>query len=141
MDTGSSFVWFPCTKKYQCSKCPVSSQKNPTFIPRLSSSARVLGCLNPKCSWIHPKKQPESLCHACESRNRTNWYYYVELTEITVGDQIVKVPYRYLAPNSLGNGGTIVDSGTTFTFLNHDIFVSVMNAFVNQGIKQCHCQR
>ncbi|KAL3324919.1 hypothetical protein AABB24_038831 [Solanum stoloniferum] len=250
MDTGSNFVWFPCTKKYQCSKCPVSSQKNPTFIPRLSSSARVIGCLNPKCSWIHPKNSPKSLCHDCESRNRTNCkyacppymilygsgstagiglvetlnlpnkkipnflvgcsllssqqpagiagfgrgmsslpnqlgakklsyclvshmfddipkssmlvldtvyeklknltrtpllkspfvvgrnalagYYYVGLRKIIVGEQIVKVPYQYLAPNSKGNGGTIVDSGTTFTFLNHDIFVPVMNAFVNQ---------
>ncbi|XP_055833033.1 probable aspartyl protease At4g16563 [Solanum dulcamara] len=250
MDTGSSFVWFPCTKKYQCSKCPVSSQKNPTFIPRLSSSARILGCLNPKCIWIHPKTSPKSLCHDCESRNKTNCkqvcppymilygsgstggiglvetldlpnkkisnfvvgcslfssqqpagiagfgrgisslpnqlgakklsycllshrfddipkssmlvldtvyeksknlsytpllknpvvvgrnalsgYYYVGLRKITVGGQKVKIPYHYLAPNSKGNGGTIVDSGTTFTFLNHGIFVRVMNAFVNQ---------
>lgn len=58
-------------------------------------------------------------------------YYYVGLRKITVGEQIVKVPY-HLAPNSKGNGGTIVDSGTTFTFLNHVIFVPVMNAFVNQ---------
>ncbi|KAM3398823.1 hypothetical protein P3S68_002339 [Capsicum galapagoense] len=251
MDTGSSFVWFPCTKKYQCSKCPIPSQKNPTFIPRLSSSAKVLGCLNPKCSWIHSKTSPKSLCHDCETRNGTNCkqvcppymilygsgstggiglvetldlpnkkihsflvgcslfssqqpagiagfgrghsslprqvgakkfsyclvshkfddvpksssilvldtsyvksrnlsyttfvknpvvvgrhalleYYYVGLTKITVGGQKVNIPYQYLTPNAKGNGGTIVDSGTTFTFLNHGVFEPVMHAFVKQ---------
>ncbi|CAN4119165.1 unnamed protein product [Withania somnifera] len=239
MDTGSSFIWFPCTKKYQCSKCPISSQKNPTFIPRLSSSARVLGCLNPKCSWIHPKTSPKSLCHDCESRNRTNCkqvcppYMILYGAGSTVGIGLVEtldlpnkktpnflvgcsllssqqpagiagfgrglsslpnqlgakklsyclvshrfddtpkssmlvldtvydksqnlsytpllknpvvagrnalsqyyykvdISYHYLTPNSKGNGGTIVDSGTTFTFLNHGVFEPVMNAFVNQ---------
>ncbi|XP_060169910.1 probable aspartyl protease At4g16563 [Lycium barbarum] len=251
MDTGSSFVWFPCTKKYQCSKCPISSQKNPTFIPRLSSSARVLGCMNPKCSFVHPKADLKTLCHDCEARNTTNCkqfcppyiilygsgstggislvetlnlpnkkipdflvgcslfssqvpvgiagfgrglsslpsqlaakklsyclvshrfddipnkssmlvldtayeksknlsytpllknpvvvgrnalseYYYVGLRKITVGGQKVKVPYQYLTPNSKGNGGTIVDSGTTFTFMNHDVFQPLLDAFVKQ---------
>ncbi|XP_016472645.1 putative aspartyl protease At4g16563 isoform X1 [Nicotiana tabacum] len=250
MDTGSSFVWFPCTKKYQCSKCPISSQNIPTFVPKLSTSAKVVGCLNPKCSWIHPKTNPKSRCQDCQSLNPSNCkqicppymilygagstgglglvetldlpnkkipnflvgcslfssqqpagiagfgrgfsslpnqlgakklsyclvshrfddtskssmlvldssneksanlshtpllknpvvvgrnalleYYYVGLRKITVGGQKVKIPYHYLTPNSKGDGGTIVDSGTTFTFLNHGIFEPVMSAFVNQ---------
>ncbi|KAJ8558430.1 hypothetical protein K7X08_005196 [Anisodus acutangulus] len=65
-------------------------------------------------------------------RNALCEYYYVGLRQITVGRQKVKVPYHYLTPNSKGNGGTIVDSGTTFTFLSHGIFEPVMNAFVQQ---------
>lgn len=59
MDTGSSFVWFPCTHNYVCKDCNFSTGQSedrrsiPTFIPKLSSTARIVGCLNPKCGWIH----------------------------------------------------------------------------------------
>ncbi|GMH23152.1 hypothetical protein Nepgr_024995 [Nepenthes gracilis] len=48
-------------------------------------------------------------------------YYYVSLRRITVGGRRVKVPYRYLVPGARGHGGTIVDSGSTFTFLERTI--------------------
>lgn len=54
-------------------------------------------------------------------RNALSGYYYVGLTKITVGGHKVDIPSQYLTPNSKGNGGTIVDSGTTFTFLNHGV--------------------
>ncbi|KAJ8552030.1 hypothetical protein K7X08_028473 [Anisodus acutangulus] len=65
-------------------------------------------------------------------RNALSVYYYVGLRKITVGGQKVKVPYHYLTSNSKGNGGTIVDSGTTFIFLSHGVFEPVLNAFVKQ---------
>ncbi|OIT34652.1 hypothetical protein A4A49_55204 [Nicotiana attenuata] len=39
---------------------------------------------------------------------------------------------EYLAPDYNGNGGSIVDSGTTFTYMNLDVFEPVLSAFVNQ---------
>ncbi|KAJ8563451.1 hypothetical protein K7X08_031903 [Anisodus acutangulus] len=244
MDTGSNFVWFPCTKKYLCTNC---SQSIPTFIPKSSSTARVLGCMNPKCGWIHSKTNPKSRCQDCSGpnckqicppyiilygsgstgglalvetldmsnkkipnflvgcsmfsslqpagiagfghglaslpsqlgvkgfsyclvshkfddigkssnlvldfkgektanlsytvlqknpvvagRNALSMYYYVGLRKITVGGQKVKIPYKYLKPDSNGNGGSIVDSSTTFTYMNRGVFEPVINAFVNQ---------
>ncbi|KAK9727056.1 hypothetical protein RND81_05G255000 [Saponaria officinalis] len=66
MDTGSSFVWFPCTHNYICEKCTfATSPSNITsFIPKLSSTAEIVGCLNPKCGLIH-NPNTESRCSDC----------------------------------------------------------------------------
>ena len=44
-------------------------------------------------------------------------FYYVDLRRVIVGSRSVNIPYKYLVPenNANGNGGTIVDSGTTLT--------------------------
>ncbi|XWS43355.1 hypothetical protein CRYUN_Cryun16bG0095900 [Craigia yunnanensis] len=235
MDTGSSLSWFPCTSRYTCSQCAfrnVDPAKIPTFSPKLSASAKLLGCKNPKCSWLFGP-DVESRCQDCEptSNNCTQTcppyiiqyglgstgglllvenlvfpqktfqdflvgcsiisnrqpagiagfgrsseslpsqlglkkfsyclvsrrfddtgvssnmlletgsgssdaktpglsytpfyknqfasdpvfqeFYYVTLRKIIVGDKHVKVPYSFLVPGSDGNGGTIVDSGST----------------------------
>ncbi|CAA0839928.1 Eukaryotic aspartyl protease family protein [Striga hermonthica] len=44
-------------------------------------------------------------------------YYYVNLLEIHVGSVKISIPNKYLKPNDNGYGGTIVDSGTTFTIM------------------------
>lgn len=59
-------------------------------------------------------------------------YYYVHLRKITVGGKHVKVPYSFLVPGSDGNGGTIVDSGTTFTFMERKVFEVVAHEFEKQ---------
>jgi len=59
-------------------------------------------------------------------------YYYVGLRKITVGGLHVKVPSEYLSPGNDGNGGAIVDSGTTFTFMARQIFEPVAEEFVKQ---------
>ncbi|KAL2557345.1 Eukaryotic aspartyl protease family protein [Forsythia ovata] len=246
MDTGSSFSWFPCTKHYVCRNCTVSSTDSgfiTSFIPKQSSSAKILGCQNPKCRWIHtafdsyktnctqicppylilyglgstggiamvetldlPDKRIPNFVIGCslfssyqpagvagfgrglsslpsqlglkkfsycllshkfdntdtssilsmDSESNSDQkagnlsytpllknpvspgnialsnYYYVGLRKITVGRQRVKVPYEYLSADSNGNGGTIVDSGSTFTYMNLAVFKPVMNAFVEQ---------
>ncbi|XP_052198568.1 probable aspartyl protease At4g16563 [Diospyros lotus] len=254
MDTGSSLVWFPCTKRYFCSKCNFSSvnpERIPTFIPKLSSSGKILGCKNPKCGLVFgsevrsqcrdcdeisgncnqtcppymvqygsgattglllsetlefPNKSvkdfvvgcsvfstrqpcgiagfgrgPESLpaqmglgkfsyclvSHRFDEMpessdlvlvdgldsghiktgglsytpflNNTKTknfafldFYYVNLKKITVGGKNVKAPYSYLVPRDDGNGGTIVDSGTTFTFMESKVFELVAKEFEQQ---------
>ncbi|GLT90089.1 hypothetical protein SLE2022_080410 [Rubroshorea leprosula] len=254
MDTGSSLVWFPCTSRYVCSQCAFPN-RNPSqihpFLPKLSSSSKVLGCKNPKCAWIFGSdvgsrckdcdpsvrnctqacppyilqygsgltggvlmletldfsqktvpnflvgcsvfsmrqpagvvgfgRSPESLpsqmglnkfsyClvsrrfddkpvgstmvlesgsssgdtktkglsytpfhdNPVTSNSASQDYFYVTLRKIIVGDKPVKVPYRYLVPGSDGNGGTIVDSGSTFTFMERPIFLAVAQEFVKQ---------
>ncbi|KAK6163626.1 hypothetical protein DH2020_000490 [Rehmannia glutinosa] len=248
MDTGSSFSWFPCTKRYVCKNCSVSSTNISTFIPKQSSSAKILGCKNPKCGWVHKSFDPNSSCQDCKSTNSNctqicppyiilyglgstggipmvetlnmpnkkiedflvgcsifssnqpagiagfgrgtsslpsqlglkkfsyclvshkfdntpknsllymdsssgsgrktekfsytpllknpvlaeKDYYYVGLRKIIVGGKKVKVSYQELSPDSNGNGGTIVDSGSTFTYMNKAVFNVVANAFSEQ---------
>ncbi|CAK9184684.1 unnamed protein product [Ilex paraguariensis] len=255
VDTASNFVWFPCTTRYICKNCSVSDSNPPiipSFIPKLSSSVKILGCLNPKCGWIHNNTDSQSRCPDCEpnSRNCTqicppylilyglgstggialvetlnfpgrkvqdflvgcslfsshqpagiagfgrglsslptqlgvkkfsycllshkfddtkkisslvldsesdsgkktrdlsytpliknpvvpgkhafSVYYYVGLRQITVGGHKVKIPYKYLSPDSVGNGGTIIDSGTTFTYLSSNVFELVIKSFTGQ---------
>ncbi|XP_052174364.1 probable aspartyl protease At4g16563 [Diospyros lotus] len=245
MDTGSSLVWFPCTHRYVCNQCNfenVNPAKIPTYIPKLSSSVKILSCKNPKCRWVFgdvaplncttetcppygleygsgstsglllsetlrfPDKAvkgfvvgcsvfssnqpsgiagfgrgPESLpaqmglkkfsyClqshdfddkpkssemvltgrsdsgdgetsglsytrfikNKAASNSAFQEYYYVNLRKISVGGKHLKVPYRFLVPGSDGNGGTMVDSGTTFTFMEKKVFEVVAQEFTKQ---------
>lgn len=249
MDTGSSLVWFPCTHRYTCYNCdfPNVNQTNiPKFIPKLSSTAKIIGCKNKKCGFVFGSSDPircsdNGICPAymlqygsgstsglllsetldfdegdatdfvvgCSiissrqpsgiagfgrgpaslpvqmglkkfsyclishrfddapvsselvlyrnssnsgaggsgisytnfhknpvtSRSAFKEYYYVNLRKITVGGKTVKIPYRFLVPGSDGNGGTIIDSGTTFTFMDGHAYDLVAKEFENQMSK------
>ncbi|XP_052184831.1 probable aspartyl protease At4g16563 [Diospyros lotus] len=251
MDTGSDIVWFPCTRRYLCKKCSfhgADPSHSPLFIPKLSSSARILGCLNPKCGWIHNSNTTQ--CRDCKPGSKTctqicppymifygsgstggfglldtldfpgkrvpdfvvgcsvfssrqpagiagfgrgrvslpsqlglkkfsfcllsrkfddtaestalvldgesdsghktrnvsytpfvknpnvagkeafSVYYYVGLRKITVGGKPVKIPYEHLSLGADGNGGTVVDSGSTFTYMTRKVFDLVESQFV-----------
>lgn len=249
MDTGSSLVWFPCTPRYSCSSCNFQNVKNiSTFMPKSSSSSKIVGCKNPKCRWIFPDVQcrncdnssttctefcppyiiqygsgsttglllsetlffekksidnfivgcslfssrqpsgiagfgrgPESLpaqmglkkfsyclvshrfddtpvsseiilvgggSGAAEKRGGIHYtpfgknpttgnsafqdYYYLTLKKITVGRIEVKVPHKLLRPDSAGTGGAVLDSGTTFTFMENHVFEPVAQEFEKQ---------
>ncbi|CAA0818782.1 Eukaryotic aspartyl protease family protein [Striga hermonthica] len=249
MDTGSSLLWFPCTQRYSCSSCsfPGSDPASlPVFIPRSSSTSRIVGCRNPSCKWIFPDvqcrecaqnattcselcppyiiqygsgsttglllsdslnlpgrtvenftagcsvfstRQPEGIAGfgrgpqslpsqlgltrfsyclvshrfddspassdlvltAATSRSKTAGaeytpfrqntstgnpafgdYYYITLRKITVGGVNVKAPYEFLAADASGKGGTIVDSGTTFTYMDKGVFEPLEEEFVRQ---------
>lgn len=256
-DTGSSLVWFPCTAGYRCSNCSfpnVDAATIPRFLPKLSSSAKIIGCRNPKCAWIFgpnlnstcrncnpksrncsdscpgygiqygsgatagfllsetldfPKKRvpdflvgcsvlsvhqpagiagfgrgPESLpsqmrlkrfsyclvsrrfddspvssplvldsgSESDESKSNSliyapfrenpsgsnaafREYYYLSLRRILIGRKPVKFSYKYLVPDSTGNGGAIIDSGSTFTFLDKPIFEAVAEELEKQLVK------
>lgn len=59
-------------------------------------------------------------------------YYYLSIRKILVGNQAVKVPYKYLVPGPDGNGGSIIDSGSTFTFMDKPVFEAVAQEFEKQ---------
>ncbi|XP_028795516.1 probable aspartyl protease At4g16563 [Neltuma alba] len=253
LDTGSSLVWFPCSSRYLCSRCSfpnIDASKLPKFIPKNSSSAKFVGCRNPKCGWIFgPDLQsrcqqcepgarncsqicptyiiqygsgstagllllesldlpgkivpdfvvgcsimsirqpagiagfgrgPESLpsqlglkrfsyClishrfddstessdlilqsessggtktdglsytpfqkNAAASNPAFHEYYYLTIRKIIIGGKVVKIPSKRYEPDSDGNGGTIVDSGSTFTFMERPIFDMVSQEFEKQ---------
>lgn len=256
MDTGSDFVWFPCTHKYTCRNCSFPATQPPqTFIPKQSSTSRIVGCLNKKCGWVHNNPDVQSRCADCSSNVKNcsqicppyliiygsgstggisivdnlnlpgkkvpdflvgcslfssrqpagiagfgrgptslpnqlglkkfsycllshkfddlpessslvlytgkdsdtktsklsytpivklpeiqdkqsfstfSVYYYIGLRKITVGGEKIKIPFEYLTPGPSGNGGTIVDSGSTFTFLTKNVHDLVVSALVKQ---------
>ncbi|KAG4148621.1 hypothetical protein ERO13_D05G296366v2 [Gossypium hirsutum] len=194
----------PLHLRYLCSQCAfpnVDPAKIPTFAPKRSSSKKLVGCRNPKCSWLFGP-DVASRCQDCEptSENCTQTCppYLIQyglgstaglllvenlpagiagfgrsaeslpsqlglkkfsyclvsrrfddtgvssnmLLETGSGSGDAKtpglsytpfyrnqvasnpnfktrqVPYSYLVPGSDGNGGTIVDSGSTFTFMD-----------------------
>ncbi|KAI3417794.1 Peptidase A1 domain-containing protein [Psidium guajava] len=257
MDTGSSLLWFPCTSRYACDSCSFTKSdpsKIRRFIPKLSSSAKLVGCRNPKCAWIFGptaasrcrdecasghncsqqtcppyliqygsgdtagvllsetlsfsggRKVPGFLagCSLLSTRQpagiagfgrgleslpsqmglrrfsycllsrrfddtsassdlvlepgrgsggdrktdgvvytpfRANPslpgsafkdYYYIGLRKVLVGGKAVKVPHRYLVPGADGNGGAIVDSGSTFTFMERPVLDAVAEELERQ---------
>ncbi|CAL0326715.1 unnamed protein product [Lupinus luteus] len=252
LDTGSSLVWFPCSSRYTCSSCSflnIDPTTIPKFMPKNSTSSKIVGCSNPKCRWIFGSNV-ESRCNGCnpETQNCTldcppyiiqyglgsteglllsenlnfpgkvvpdflvgcsllsirqpsgiagfgrgleslpsqmglkrfsyclvshkfddspensdlilqiassgdgktsglsytpfqknpevnpvfKEYYYVSLKKIMVGGKRVKIPIGLLEPGSDGNGGTIVDSGSTFTFMERPVFELVAQEFEKQ---------
>ncbi|RDX87301.1 Aspartic proteinase nepenthesin-2, partial [Mucuna pruriens] len=59
-------------------------------------------------------------------------YYYLTLRKIIIGEKRVRVPKRLLEPDVNGDGGSIVDSGSTFTFMERPIFDLVAQEFERQ---------
>lgn len=61
-------------------------------------------------------------------------YYYIYLRKITVGKchTRVKLPSKFLKPDRNGNGGTIVDSGSTFTFMDPALYGPLVEAMAAQ---------
>ncbi|TYJ50593.1 hypothetical protein E1A91_A01G218600v1 [Gossypium mustelinum] len=59
-------------------------------------------------------------------------FYYVTIGKILVGNKQVKVPSSTFVPGPDGNGGTIIDSGSTFTFMERPVFELVSKEFEKQ---------
>ncbi|KAK1663480.1 hypothetical protein QYE76_051639 [Lolium multiflorum] len=57
-------------------------------------------------------------------------YYYLSLTAVAVGGKPVRLPPRAFAPGGTTGGGAIIDSGTTFTYLDPTVFKPVSAAMV-----------
>ncbi|CAM6109847.1 unnamed protein product [Calypogeia fissa] len=59
-------------------------------------------------------------------------YYYVNLQGISVGGVDVSIPSSAFQIDSNGNGGSIFDSGTTYTQLTTDAYTAVVTEFQAQ---------
>ena len=53
-------------------------------------------------------------------------YYYMGLRKITIEGKKVKIPYEYLSSGLDGNEGTVVDFGSTFTYMSSKVFDPVL---------------
>ncbi|KAK1416584.1 hypothetical protein QVD17_32375 [Tagetes erecta] len=59
-------------------------------------------------------------------------YYYISLEGISVGGTKLEVTKSDFAVSSNGDGGMIIDSGTTFTYLEESIVDKISNEFMRQ---------
>lgn len=63
-------------------------------------------------------------------RNRKiDTFYYVSLTGMSVGGEMLSIPPSAFAMDESGNGGVIVDSGTAITRLQSDAYAALRDAF------------
>ncbi|KAK9985938.1 hypothetical protein SO802_030889 [Lithocarpus litseifolius] len=79
----------------------------------------------PGLSYTPFRKNPVSIDSALRD------YYYVDLLKVIVGRKSVNIPYKYLVLENNANrhGGTIVDSGFTYTRMLKPIFDAVAKVF------------
>ncbi|XBI61667.1 protein ASPARTIC PROTEASE IN GUARD CELL 1-like [Triticum dicoccoides] len=61
---------------------------------------------------------------------RTNTFYYVGLSGISVGGEALSIPSSAFAMDDAGSGGVIVDSGTAVTRLQSGAYAALREAFV-----------
>jgi hypothetical protein len=60
-------------------------------------------------------------------------YYYIGLRGVSIGGKRLKqLPSKLLRFDTKGNGGTIIDSGTTFTVFSDEIFKHIAAGFASQ---------
>ncbi|KAK6938417.1 Xylanase inhibitor, C-terminal [Dillenia turbinata] len=59
-------------------------------------------------------------------------FYYLALEGITVGETLLPIPKTIFEISADGVGGTIIDSGTTLTYLQEDAFETLKRAFISQ---------
>ncbi|KAL8034650.1 hypothetical protein ABFS82_12G041500 [Erythranthe guttata] len=59
-------------------------------------------------------------------------FYYLSLEGITIGDKLLPIDPSNFALGKNGSGGMIIDSGTTFTYLEHTAFDIVKNELIKQ---------
>ncbi|WOL12179.1 putative aspartyl protease [Canna indica] len=64
--------WLACTTSYERRRCssPSSASIN-HFLPKSSTSTRIVGCHNPRCLWIHPADLLKARCPSCNATSTT----------------------------------------------------------------------
>ncbi|CAM0901820.1 unnamed protein product [Alopecurus aequalis] len=100
------------------------------------SGELVLGASSSAATTGKTTMQYVPLLKNAASRPPYSVYYYLSLTGIAVGGKAVRLPARAFAPVTSGpkgantGGGAIIDSGTTFTYLEPTVFKPVLAAMV-----------
>lgn len=74
--------------------------------------------------------QPDDFAYTPMLENAKHpYYYYVGLEAVTVGNQKITAPLNMRTIDRKGNGGMVVDSGTTYTMLPEELYNSVVGEF------------
>uniref|UniRef100_A0ACD5TR95 Uncharacterized protein n=1 Tax=Avena sativa TaxID=4498 RepID=A0ACD5TR95_AVESA len=110
----------------------------PLSFPSQISATQFSYCLvdrdSPSASTLHFGSDDQSAAAVVTAplvrSPRTNTFYYVALTGISVGGQTLAIPPTAFAMDDAGSGGVIVDSGTAVTRLQSAAYSALRDAFV-----------
>ncbi|GJY27659.1 probable aspartyl protease [Tanacetum coccineum] len=81
--------------------------------------------------------QPQPFAYTPMLENTKHpYYYYVGLEAVTVGKKRIKAPLNMTTIDGKGNGGMVVDSGTTYSMLPEELYNSVVGEFGKSGYKR-----
>jgi len=64
--------------------------------------------------------------------SRATRAYYIGLRGVSIGGKRLRLPSKYLSFDTKGNGGTVIDSGSTFTGFNKKIYDKIAAGFDSQ---------
>lgn len=59
-------------------------------------------------------------------------FYYVQIEALRVGGKVLSIPASVWAIDSQGNGGAVIDSGTTLTFFSEPAYSMILAAFKSE---------
>ncbi|RYR08730.1 hypothetical protein Ahy_B05g076559 isoform A [Arachis hypogaea] len=147
-DTGSDLVWVKCSACRNCSAHPPGSK----FLVRHSRTFAPHHCYDSSCRLVPHPVQTQSQTRTCNHSkihspclysysyvdgSTTSGLFSKETTTFnTSSGRVTKVKdfsfgcgFRVSGPSVTGNGGTVVDSGTTLTFLAEPAYRQVLAAF------------
>ncbi|KAL6337045.1 hypothetical protein AAG906_036359 [Vitis piasezkii] len=62
-------------------------------------------------------------------------YYYLGVKDIKIGNKLLRIPSKYLAPGSDGRGGLMIDSGFAYGYMTGPVFKKVTNELKKQMSK------
>ena len=62
-------------------------------------------------------------------------YYYLGVEDIKIGNTLLGIPSKYLAPGSDGRGGLMIDSGFAYGYMTRPVFKIVTNELNKQMSK------
>jgi len=66
-------------------------------------------------------------------------FYYIALEAVSIGGKRLTLPANLLRFDSNGNGGTIIDSGTSYTFFPEAVYKKIVGEFASQiGYRRVH---
>lgn len=74
---------------------------------------------------------PNAVTAPLISNHELETFYYVGITGLSVGGELLSIPESAFKMDESGNGGIIIDSGTAITRLQTDTYNSLRDAFVN----------
>uniref|UniRef100_R7WDH4 Aspartic proteinase nepenthesin-1 n=1 Tax=Aegilops tauschii TaxID=37682 RepID=R7WDH4_AEGTA len=136
-------AWLSCEEhKHEYTKPKPNHQENTDPTYRINKHAKVTisatsfsYCLvdrdSPSSSTLQfgDAEQPAVTAPLLRSP-RTNTFYYVGLSGISVGGQALSIPSSAFAMDDAGSGGVIVDSGTAVTRLQSGAYAALREASV-----------
>ncbi|KAK6931473.1 Xylanase inhibitor, C-terminal [Dillenia turbinata] len=78
-----------------------------------------------------PALPPNSVTAPLLRNIQLDTFYYIGLTGISVGGDMLSIPPSSFEMDESGNGGIIIDSGTAVTRLQTDVYDTLRDAFVS----------